>query len=289
MLRVTVGQGSEDYASIQEAIDSVPYNVPSEILVSEGIYEERLFSDKRDLTLRGQGNVTVISSHGGFEILDRGRKRGTFRSQTAFFSGNRLRLENLRIVNGMGPWHGQAIALYLDVDDAILEDVALESFQDTLFLAPLPDEEREANGFFGPRHLLPRKRCRTVLRRCMVSGTIDFIFGGGDALFEDCQIVSRGSGFVAAPSGKKDWTGFVFHRSMFTGTGPSYLMRPWRPEGKTAFICCSFGGHIAPELLTPWPGREDEACLASMALYQSGVPDNISLEEASRLLSAFGQ
>ena len=286
MLRVTAGGGNEDYASIQEAIDSVPYNTKAEIIVSEGIYEERLFSDKSDLVLRGEGSVIVRSSQGGYDRLG-SRKRGTFRSATAFFSGERLRLENLAIVNDAGPVSGQALALYLDVREAFLDRVTLNSFQDTLFLAPLPDEEREKGGFYGPRHLLPRRPCRTVVTNSLVSGTVDFIFGGGDALFEGCRIVSRGPGYIAAPSGRKDGTGLVFHRSVFTGTGPSYLMRPWRPEGKASFIECSFGEHIAAGLIAPWPGLEDELGRASFALYGSGVPDNISAGEAASILSAF--
>ena len=77
-----------------------------------------------------------------------GKKRGTFRSFTAFFSGEKLRLENITIQNsaGNGKDVGQAIALYLDVDSAELLNVNLYGAQDTFFLAPLPENEREKNG-----------------------------------------------------------------------------------------------------------------------------------------------
>lgn len=286
MLRITAGPGTEDYSSIQEALDAVPYNTPAEILVSPGVYRERLFSDKHDLVLRGLGDVTVTFSQGGYDPGLR-HKRGTFRSATAFFSGERLVLENLRIVNEADPSRGQALALYLDVDTAELSSITLESFQDTLFLAPLPDEEREKGGFYGPRHLLPRKRNRTVISDSSIAGTVDFIFGGGDALFERCQIISRGSGYVTAPSGKRDWLGFVFHGCRFAGTGHSYLMRPWRPEGKASFLSCSFGSHLDPALFISWPGHEAEAGQSGFFLHDSGTPDNMSGEDALLLLSAF--
>ncbi len=265
MLRITVGHDREDYTSIQEALNAVPYELPAEIEIHEGIYREKLFSDKKDLTLTGVGDVRVVWSDGAYEILDRGQRRGTFRTYTAFFSGERLRLENLAIINeaGDGSIAGQGIALYLDVRDSFLDGVRLCGHQDTLFLAPLPDEERERGGFYGPRHLSPRIRCRSVIRNSYIEGTVDFIFGGGDALFENCEIKSKGKGFVAAPSGKREWQGLVFSSCRFTSEegvedGSVFLMRPWRKTGKAVFLSSSFSRHISPEGFSPWHGLESE-------------------------------
>ncbi len=297
MLRITVGKKDEDYTSIQEAINAVPYLTEAEIVVSEGYYSEKLFSDKDNLRLRGIGNVVVSNSDCGYEILDRGMKRGTFRSYTAFFSGRSLSINNITFRNGAGDgsYAGQAVALYLDAEDAHLDNVKLLGHQDTLFLAPLPEEERERNGFYGPRHLLPRKRCRTVIRDSYIEGTVDFIFGGGDALFENCEIKSIGKGFVTAPSGSKDWTGLVFKDCRFSSdcceNGSVYLMRPWRKEGKSTFISCSFSDHIAAELFTPWPGHEDEKdeCTFRICACNRSAEERylISHEESERILVFF--
>ena len=269
MLVITVGRNDEDYTSIQEAINAVPYGMKAEILISEGFYSGKLFSEKADLTIRGLGNVVIACSECGYEILDRGRKRGTFRSYTAFFGGERIHLENLTIMNGAGDGRdaGQAIALYLDASEAELSSVRLLGHQDTLFLAPLPDEEREKGGFYGPRYLLPRKRCRSIIRDSYIEGTVDFIFGGGDALFENCEIKSIGKGYVTAPSGKKDWTGFVFVSCRFASESSVdaesvYLMRPWRSTGKSLFHSCHIGKHIAGDGFSPWKGleREEDEC-----------------------------
>ena len=269
MLRITVGRGNEDYTSIQEAVNAIPYEFSAEIEVHEGVYREKLFSDKKDLTIRGIGDVKIIWADGAREILDRGIKRGTFRSYTAFFSGEHLHLENLEIVNeaGEGDVVGQGIALYLDVSDSHLQNLRIIGHQDTLFLAPLPDEEREKGGFYGPRYLLPRKRCRSIIRDSYIEGTVDFIFGGGDALFENCEIKSIGKGYVTAPSGKKDWTGFVFVSCRFTSESSVdaesvYLMRPWRSTGKSLFHSCHIGKHIAGDGFSPWKGleREEDEC-----------------------------
>ena len=208
MMRLTVGRNDEDYQTIQEALDAVPYLEEAEVLISEGVYEEKLFSDKDNLTVRGLGHVVITNSDGANEIVGN-RKRGTFRSYTAFFSGRKLVLENLTIENraGSGVEAGQAIALYLDVREALLGHVRLFGHQDTLFLSPLPEKEREKGGFYGPRYRSPRVMCRSVIRNSCIEGDIDFIFGSGDALFDNCEIRSNGKGWIAAPSGRSDGIG----------------------------------------------------------------------------------
>ena len=54
MLTITVGRNDEDYTTIQEALNAIPYNTEAEIIISEGIYREKLFSDKKSLSIRGE-------------------------------------------------------------------------------------------------------------------------------------------------------------------------------------------------------------------------------------------
>ena len=273
MLKITVGKNDEDYTTIQEALNAVPYDTEAEIIISEGIYKEKIFSDKSSLVIRGIGNVLITYSDSGYELLDRNRKRGTFRSYTAFFSGKKLKLENLTIANSAGEGFrvGQGIALYLDVEHSVLNDVHLIGHQDTLFLAPLPDEERETYGFYGPRHLLPRKQTLSIFRHCTIEGTVDFIFGGGNAIFNECEIISCGPGYITAPSGLKEWLGMIFIHCRFSynikGLNDVYLMRPWRIEGKSYFISCNFDDHIAECGAVSWPGRDDEFIQCTFKTY----------------------
>ena len=50
--------------------------------------------------------------------------------------------------------------------------------QDTLFCAPLPESEREKDGFLGPRKFAPRRPSAQYYQSCEIAGDIDFIFGG---------------------------------------------------------------------------------------------------------------
>ena len=295
MLELTVGHCGEDYYTIQEALDAVPYETEAKITIKEGVYEEKLFADKRKLTVTGEGKVVIRWADSARTIMPDGLKRGTFRSYTAFFSGHELHLENLRFENnaGRGCDAGQALALYLDAQKAFLENVELYGHQDTLFLAPLPEKEREKRGFYGPRCFSPRTPDRVYVRGGSIYGGVDFIFGGADALFENVRIISNEAGYVCAPSGHADDTGFIFRGCSFEHEDLEdesvYLMRPWRAEGKATFIDCTFSSHINRKGFSPWNGREDEASLASFNVNSAifGEKHMISDDEAALLPELF--
>ena len=277
MLTVTVAQdGSGDFASIAEAVLAVPYEEEALVQVGPGIYREKLVCEKRCITLRGVGadKTKLVWGDGGKLPHKDGRPTHTFRSYTAFFSGEWLRVEDLTIENDAGPGAkaGQAVAAYVDSARAVFRRVKLLGSQDTLFCAPLPEKEREKDGFLGPRGLAPRRPTAQYYTECEIAGDIDFIFGGADALFEQCTIRTVNNhlpvSYVTAPSGRADGLGFVFWDCDFVSddcpAGTVFLGRPWRPTGKTAVLDCRLGAHIAPEGFSPWQSRTDSdlACFA---------------------------
>jgi len=152
----------------------------------------------------------------------------------------------------------------VDSARAVFRNVKLLGNQDTLFCAPLPEKEREKDGFLGPRVLAPRRASVQYYHNCEIAGDIDFIFGGADALFEQCTLRTVENhiphSYVTAPSGGADGLGFVFWDCDFVSDCPAgtvYLGRPWRPTGKTAVLDCRLGAHIAPEGFSPWNDRTD--------------------------------
>jgi pectinesterase len=129
-------------------------------------------------------------------------------------------------------------------DRAVFDDVRLLGHQDT---------------FFG-------NAGRHYFRRCVVAGHVDFIFGAGTVVFDDCDIVSldRGSptenGYITAPS--TDATtpyGMVFYKSRLKKESPSMaprsvaLGRPWHPSATPAavssaiYLECWMDDHISPK------------------------------------------
>jgi pectinesterase len=97
-----------------------------------------------------------------------------------------------------------------------------------------------------------------------VRGCVDFIYSGGTAFFDSCNIRQMRStgGVNAAPSTPAAVTyGFVFNNCKvvrYSGVGDnnSTLMRPWYPNGETAYINCTMDPHITAAGWSAWDGRE---------------------------------
>ena len=183
MLTINVApDGSGQFTTISEAVLAVPYDCPAVIRIAPGIYREKLVCEKKDITLAGAGMdaTRLVWNDGGKLPHPDGRPTHTFRSYTAFFSGEKLRVEDMTIENDAGPGAkaGQAIAAYVDSARAAFDRVRLLGNQDTLFCAPLPEKEREKDGFLGPRGLAPRRASAQYYHACEIAGDIDFIFGG---------------------------------------------------------------------------------------------------------------
>ena len=306
MINIKVsGDGTGDFATIAEALLAVPYDCEAVIEIGPGVYREKLFAEKRRLTLRGAGadRTRIVWGDGGKLPHPDGRPTHTFRSYTAFLGGECVTVEDLTIENDAGPGSavGQAIAAYVDAARAEFRRVKLLGNQDTLFCAPLPEKEREKDGFLGPRVRAPRRPSAQYYHECEIAGDIDFIFGGADALFEQCTLRTVDNAlphsYVTAPSGPAEGLGFVFWDCDFVSAAPAgtvYLGRPWRPTGKTAVLGCRLGAHIAPEGFSPWGDRTDTALAAFAeagsvgpgAAPRPGWVHALSAPDAAALLSA---
>ena len=282
MLEINVRKENGDFSTVTEAIQAVPYEESAIIHIGKGVFREKIFCEKRDISFTGEGiDQTVIEfDDGAFDEMEDGSKRGTFRSYTAFFGGKRVSVSNLTIANtaGDGSLRGQALAVYADADECIFENVKMTGHQDTLFCAPLPLTERQKNGFMGPRVLTPRKLTKQYYKNCEIYGDVDFIFGGADAVFEDCFIQCNNrsknvaekdpekrfiNGYITAACGSKDNLGFVFKNCTIKGEegceeGSVFLGRPWRDEARTVFIDCKMDKSIAPERFSGWGAVEKD-------------------------------
>ncbi len=282
MLEISVKKSGGDYSTVSEAICAVPYEEEAVIHIGEGCFKEKLFCEKRDITFVGEGiDKTVIEyDDAAFDIMEDGSKRGTFRSYTAFFGGKRCVVKNMTIANtaGDGSVRGQALAVYADSEKCFFENVKLIGHQDTLFCAPLPYSERQKNGFMGPRVLTPRVLTRQYYKNCEIYGDVDFIFGGADAVFDDCLIQCNNrlkvaekdnekgpesdrsvNGYITAASGLSENLGMVFRNCTIRGEkgcerGSVFLGRPWREQAKTVFLNCRMDDTIAPERFSGWGG-----------------------------------
>ena len=149
--------------------------------------------------------------------------------------------------------------------DFLLENCCLISTQDTLFAGPLPSDLIGRYEGFLLDPLRAGYPMEQTYRNCRIDGTVDFIFGCANALFENCELRSlndaRNIGFVAAPAHESYQTGFVFRGCRLTcqegvAEGSIYLARPWRDLGMAVFENCTYGPHIAPAGFDKWQGTD---------------------------------
>lgn len=250
--------------NLREILDGL--TGPAAIYLAGGVYRQKTEIDRDDVTLIGENRETTVITYDDYarKIHADGREYNTFRTYTLCVTGQRVKLKNLTVENSNScPREaGQCVALSVNAKEFTAENVDLKSTQDTLFLAPFPDDlVVRYRGFIPQKQLYMEGASLHVFKNCRIYGTVDFIFGCAEAYFANCRLISvaddRGYGFVAAPAHSlKQERGFVFADCDFenggAGNGTVYLARPWRDFGKCDFINCRLGGHISPALYDKW-------------------------------------
>lgn len=238
----------------------------SVIRLAPGEYRQKTVIRKPGIQLIGAGmdKTILVWDDYALKLDEQGREYNTFKTWTLAVCADNVHMENLSIVNdALTPEiKGQEVALSVIGDQFTMENCLLRSTQDTLFLGPLPDDLIvRYTGFHAPE-LLKGGHMRQRFTNCHIEGTVDFIFGCGDTLFEDCEIRSlndaRNIGYAAAPAHSlEQQEGFLFRNCRFTceeGVAPGsiYLARPWRDYGLSTFENCSYGPHISPLGFDKW-------------------------------------
>jgi pectinesterase len=245
------------------------------VRLHEGSWRQKVIITTPGLTITGAGAGKSIIYYDDYAKKpdESGRELVTFRTWTLAVCADDIHMSGLTISNTAGDpsEKGQEVALTVYGGRFLMEDCELKSTQDTLFLGPLPKDLIERYDGFLPDILRQDRSLSQRFDRCMISGSVDFIFGCGDAVFTDCEIRSvydgRSIGFVAAPShALSQKEGFRFNNCGFTcdddvPSGTVYLARPWRDYGLASFNGCSYGRHISPAGFDPWrdSGRDKTA------------------------------
>ncbi|MFD0567247.1 pectinesterase family protein [Kitasatospora saccharophila] len=221
----TVAQdGTGRYSTVQAAIDAVGSGNASRVVITikPGTYREKVTvpADKPFVTLQGLGagpaDVVLVGNRNAGSY-------GTSGSATVVAQGHDFTATNLTFSNDFdensSDTGDQALALYLDADRALLDNVRLLGDQDTF---------------------LVNESARTYVVGSYVEGTVDFIYGGGVAVFDNCRIHEKrttGGPVTAASTPAARAYGFLFYRSTVDGTtaGKTQLGRPWRQDAQVVY------------------------------------------------------
>ncbi len=256
-----IGDGTPTYRTIGNALTGLPANGAARaiVFVRNGRYREKLTIDRPRVTLLGESRDGAVLTFDAASDTPTptGGTYGTRGSYTLRIVAPDFRAENITIENAFDyPANAakpdsdktkfknpQGVALMTDLgsDRAVFSNVKITGYQDTLF----PNSGR------------------SYFYKCEVWGHVDFIFGAGQAVFDNCDIVSRdrgsktNNGYIAAPSTKGDQPyGFLFMHSRLKKESPSMapnsvsLGRPWHPfadatvNSAVAFIDCWMDTHV---------------------------------------------
>ena len=249
---------------LQKALDAAPENAV--VHLGPGVYRQKVMVRTPGLTILGAGadKTRLVWDDHAKKPHPIGWEYNTFRTWTWAICADRVTMKDLTVANdALAPEvKGQEVALSVCGTDFHMEDCVLTSTQDTLFLGPLPSDLIGRYEGFLLDDLRRGYPMTQTFRHCRIEGTVDFIFGCGDALFDHCQIRSlrdaRNIGFVAAPAHDlRQNRGFRFRNCELTredgvADGSIWLARPWRDYGMVSFENCTYGPHIAAAGFDKW-------------------------------------
>jgi pectin methylesterase-like acyl-CoA thioesterase len=289
---VIVGTGSGQYTTLQAAVNALP-STGGEIEISAGTWKGQTTITKPNVWLIGEGSSpssTVLADNLSAAGTGSDEKSSTLivtTTATGFFARN-LSIEN---TYGSG---SQAVALYLQADQAVLRNVNLTGVQDTLFLGSLGCTSTTCTP------------ARQYFYDSYVEGNVDFVFGDGAAVFDSCtlQIDEHGSlsGEATLTAQNRKFTnylsGFVFWNSTIrtnpaTGMTADYLGRPWSSLSYVVSVNSNLSAPINNAGWIEWePGTTNYLSTAYYAEYGStgagavGYADHLRESHAVYLTSS---
>ncbi|MBF9002385.1 pectinesterase family protein [Vibrio nitrifigilis] len=262
--------GEHQFSKITQALQAAKNSNKENyvIYIKNGVYNEKFDVNVDHVTLEGESEDKTIVQYDAASGMTnpQGQHWGTSKSFVIRIKANDVTLKNLTVKNSFDypandvktkddPTRinsSQAVALSVGngAERAKILNVTLDGYQDTLLV------RHDSTSYFN---------------HCTVKGNVDFIFGGGVAVFDQCNIVARARtrpmttmGFITAPSTDINQPyGLVFINSRITKEAnvpaDSFgLGRPWHPsrtfadgryadpnaKGSTIYYHCYLDDHL---------------------------------------------
>lgn len=245
---VVAKDGSGKYKTVSEALNDVPKksNKTFVIYVKAGVYQEQVMIEKSMtwVMMIGDG-PTKTKITAGKNFID---GTPTFKTATVAVIGTNFIAKDMGFENSAGPEKHQAVALRVQSDMSIFYNCQMDGYQDTLYT----------------------HAHRQFYRDCTITGTIDFIFGNGAVVFQNCKILVRkpmeNQQCIVTAQGRtqrKEPTAIILQNCVISSDPDffpirhihkTYLGRPWKQYSRTIIMQSQIDDLIQPEGWLPWMG-----------------------------------
>ncbi|KAB1202675.1 putative pectinesterase/pectinesterase inhibitor 45 [Morella rubra] len=246
---VVAKDGSGQFKTIAAALAAYPKNLRGRyiIYVKAGVYDEYITveKDQKNVFMYGDGPRKTI-------VTGRKSNRDGFSTfKTASFSavGPGFLCKSIGFQNTAGPQGHQAVALRVQSDLAAFFNCRMDGYQDTLYV----------------------QTHRQFYRNCVISGTVDFIFGDAAVVIQNSLIIVRkpvdnqqNTVTAQGRADKRETSGLVIHncrivpeQKLFPARFQirTYLGRPWKQYSRTVIMESTLADFVQPAGFLPWAGN----------------------------------
>ncbi|KAF0887573.1 hypothetical protein E2562_002292 [Oryza meyeriana var. granulata] len=234
--------GKGKFRTIADAVKAVPEKNKKRVIldIRPGTYKEKLLIPYTKPFITFVGNPrsppTITWDDTAATRGKDGGPVGTVGSATVavesdYFVASGVVFKNHAPMAAPGQKGGQAVALRVFGSKAAFYNCTIDGGQDTLY-------DHKGLHYF---------------KNCIIKGSVDFIFGFGRSLYEDCTIVSvtKQVAVLTAQQRSKSIadaidTGFSFLRCKITGVGQIYLGRAWGDSSRVVYSYTTMGKEVVP-------------------------------------------
>ncbi len=232
---VVAKDGSGDYTTIQAGINAIPTThdgiSPYKLFIRQGFYHEKVSvpGTISDVLIVGESRDSTILDYTDYVGMSgTSDVPGTSSVETIKINASNITFKNMTIQDTVTRERAVAINITNSADKVTFRDCNIYGHQDTYY-------------FWN---------CYRVYHiNCKITGSVDFIFGTGLAVFDSCSLeVNRNGGVLTAASTTSNFAyGFVFRNCTITSVATGfdgapitsfYLGRPWQNNPKTTFLQC---------------------------------------------------